>query len=96
MEHVTSTTDVNGVPDLAEQLLAFIADEVRLDPSSPVARDTDLLLTGQVDSLGVIEIVGWLERETGIEIDPIDIVLDNFQTVARMLDFVERVRTNAT
>lgn len=73
------------------ELLTFINSEVNLDPSVQVGSDTDLLLTGLVDSVGVVEIVGWLEDEVGVDIDPLDIVLANFQTVDRMLALVERL-----
>lgn len=82
---------------LESDLLEFINAEVRLDQSVAVVGDTDLLLTGLVDSVGVIEIVGWLEDETGIDVDPLEVVLANFQTVDRMIDLVNRVRrTTAT
>ena len=75
---------------LERDLIELIDTELSLDPSHPVERDTDLLLTGQVDSLGVVQIVAWLEERLGITIDPSDVVLDNFQTVAAMVDFAER------
>ncbi len=76
----------------ADLLLEFVNDEVRLDRSIAVTVDTDLLLTGLVDSVGVIEIVSWLEDEYDVEIDPLDVVLSNFQTVDRMLALVARLR----
>lgn len=76
--------------ELAAALLALINTEVSLDPSEEVVADTDLLLTGLVDSLGVVQIVSWLEDRLGIEIDPSDVVLENFQTVELMLAFVAR------
>lgn len=79
--------------ELSDDLLAFINAEVNLDPSTPIAGETDLLLTGLVDSVGVIEIVGWLEEVAGVEIDPIDVVLDNFQTVDRMVALVRRLKS---
>ncbi len=77
------------------ELLAFINDDVNLDPSVEIVGDTDLLLTGLVDSVGVIEVVGWLEDEVGVEIDPTDVVLANFQTVDAMVALVERLRNGA-
>lgn len=74
-------------------LLALINDELSLDPALPVETDTDLLLTGQVDSLGVVQIVAWLEDRLEIEIDPADVVLEHFQTVDAMIGYVGR-RTN--
>ncbi|MGI9643749.1 MAG: acyl carrier protein [Ilumatobacteraceae bacterium] len=56
----------------------------------PVEPETDLLLTGLVDSIGVIRIVTWLEDHLEIEIDPVDVVLDNFQTVNLIVEYAGR------
>lgn len=84
--------------DLRAQLCAFIDDSVSLDPDMPVAPDTDLLLTGLVDSLGVVQIVSWMEQELGIVVEPTDVVLEHFQTVDAMAAFVEgrRAQTDST
>jgi len=76
----------------AGELLLMINAEVSLDPSETITPGTDLLLTGLVDSLGVVQIVAWMEDRLGIEIEPVDVVLENFQTVDRMLAFVTRSR----
>ncbi len=73
--------------EFVKSLTAFIADEVaHLD--EPIDESTDLLLTGQVDSLGVVRIVLWMESELGIEVDPLDVVLENFQTVGQMAEYL--------
>ncbi len=76
--------------ELRHELLQLLNEEITLDPSQPIGGDTDLLLTGLVDSLGVVEIVGWMEDRLGIEIDPVDVVLENFRTVDAMLAYAER------
>lgn len=76
---------------LQQELLAFINADVSLDPSVTIVADTDLLLSALVDSLGVVEIVGWLQDHTGVTIDPLDVVLENFQTVDLMAALVERL-----
>lgn len=81
---------------MRDALLSFINADVSLDPSTTVVGDTDLLLTGLVDSLGVIEIVGWLQDEAGVDVDPLDVVLDNFQTVDRMVALVDRMQSNGS
>ena len=68
-------------------LIEFIASDVALD-EEPITGDTDLLLTGLVDSLGVVVIVEWIETELGRTIDPADVVLENFQTVDAMMEFL--------
>ena len=80
--------------ELQTDLLAMINDEVSLDPSEPIVADTDLLLTGQVDSLGVMTVVDWLERRADVRIEPADIVIDHFQTVEKMLAFVSSLRAS--
>ena len=77
--------------DLKADLLHLINTELTLDPSVPIEGDTDLLLTGLVDSLGVVQIVAWLEEREALEIDPMDVVIENFQTVDLMVAFAERL-----
>ena len=70
-----------------DDLLTLLNDELSLDPSVPIERDTDLLLTGLIDSLGVIQVVSWIEDELGVSIDPTDVTLENFQTPGAMVRF---------
>jgi acyl carrier protein len=77
--------------DLAADLVAYIATDVAPDATglaAPLDVDTDLLLTGLVDSLGVVRIVHWLEERFDVEIDAADVTLDNFQTVGAMVRYV--------
>lgn len=75
-----------------DELLDFVNAEISLDPDQEAVGSTDLLLTGLVDSLGVVQIVGWIEDHLGLSIDPADVVLDNFQSVDQMVAYVERRR----
>ena len=77
---------------MAEALTTYIRDEVAM-VDGEIAPDTDLLLSGMVDSLGVIRITQWMEDELGIEVDPLDVTLDNFQTVAKMVAYVDKQRS---
>ena len=74
---------------LASALTSFIQDEIVVD-DTVVDAETDLLLTGAVDSLGVIRITHWIEETAGSEIDPGDVTLENFQTVAKMSAYLDR------
>lgn len=76
-----------GDASLSRDLIAMIGGEVSLDPTASIAADTDLLLSGLVDSLGVVQIVGWLEDRFGVQIDPVDIVLENFESVDAIVAF---------
>lgn len=72
----------------ADRIMAFIVDEVNPAAAGELGPDTDLLLTGLVDSLGVVRIVNWMEDELAVEVDPVDVTLENFQTVAAMAAYV--------
>jgi acyl carrier protein len=52
-------------------------------------RDTDdLLQSGIVDSMGVLDIVGFLDEHFGIAVEDEDLTPDNFHTVERIVAFV--------
>lgn len=73
---------------LSEQLTAFIQEEIVLD-DVVVTGDFDLLMSGAVDSLGIIRITHWMEETLGVVVDPGDVTLDNFQTVDKMTAYLD-------
>ncbi len=89
--NATSQVSAAGEPvtgsAFADRLTAFIQGAVIAD-DEVIGNDTDLLLTGLVDSLGVVMIVEWIEAELSVTIDPADVVLEHFQTIDAMLGFV--------
>lgn len=68
-------------------LLAFIEDEVSAIDDSLDA-SSDLLLTGAVDSMGIVLVVQWIEDRLGISIDPADVVLEHFISVEAMAGYL--------
>lgn len=79
--------------DLLAKLTKWIATEVALDPAVLIDVDTELLVSGLVDSLGVVQIVSWLEEQLELHIDPVDVVFENFETPAAISDFAERLQS---
>lgn len=73
-------------------LLAKMASDLVADSTVQIAADTELLMSGIVDSLGVINLVTWIEDQAGIEIDPGDVVIENFETPNAIVAFVESIR----
>ncbi|MDX2382309.1 MAG: acyl carrier protein [Acidimicrobiia bacterium] len=81
--------DAQTVDDsFGDRLTEHISMHVALDGNVTIERETNLLLTGLVDSLGVMMIIEWIESDLGISINAGDVVLENFLTVEAMLDFV--------
>ena len=81
------TTSSIDTDTLARDLVAFIDEEVSAG-FEPVEIETDLMMTGLVDSLGVVLIVDWLEARLAVQIDPADVVLENFISVEAMIAYV--------
>ncbi len=86
----SAATD-NPSTGLSEGILELLNEELSLDPSVIIDEETDLLLTGLVDSLGVIQVVAWIEDELNVSIDPVDVTLENFQSAGRMIRFASRL-----
>lgn len=89
MTDPTTTTPMGQTSDFADRLAQFIASDVATGPE-PVEVDTDLVMTGLVDSLGVVLIVEWIERQLDIRIDPADVVIEHFESVAAMVAYLSR------
>lgn len=72
---------------LADDLVGFIATDVALGAGFLDA-DTDLVMTGLIDSLGVMMVVEWLERRLSIVVDPNDVVIEHFASVTAIVDYL--------
>lgn len=59
----------------------------RLNLSVPSV-NTNLLVTGALDSLSFVNLLVELERRYGIQVSFEDLELQNFQTIATIADFV--------
>lgn len=68
-------------------LLKKISDDLAVDRSDELSETTELLMSGIIDSLGVIDLVTWLETQLHVEIDPGDVVIENFETPAAIMTF---------
>lgn len=76
-----------SVDTLSTDLLSFVNDDVSTG-DEPASAGTDLLMSGLVDSLGVVRIVDWLEARLDIEIDPSDVVLEHFVSVDAIIAYL--------
>jgi acyl carrier protein len=72
------------------QLKSFITKQFPLARKRNVGIDDRLLGEGIIDSLGVLDIVGYLETEFRISIADDDLTPENFETIGRLTAFVER------
>ncbi|CAO3439387.1 acyl carrier protein [Azospirillum doebereinerae] len=57
--------------------------------------DEDIFESGFTNSLFAMQLVDFVERQFGIEVDAEDLLIDNFRTVARVAALVERKTARA-
>jgi acyl carrier protein len=74
--------------ELNERIKHFIATEMVGQAQLQIGDDEDLLLSGLVDSLGVVRLIAFLEDETGVSIPPGEITIENFGTVSAMVGYL--------
>lgn len=67
--------------DSFQRIRRFIEEELVLDGDGASVDDETPLLRGLIDSLGLMQLVTYLEEEFGIEIDDTEVVPDHFRTV---------------
>lgn len=81
--------------ELRNQIRGFIVENFLFGDAEPLSDDDlSLLDNGIVDSVGVMEMVAWLEQNHGLKIADQELVPENFDSVARLVRFVERKKKN--
>jgi acyl carrier protein len=76
--------------DVKGMIRSFVEQNFYVAEGERLADDVSLIRTGIVDSTGVLEIIGFLETEFGIEVEDRDAVPGNLDSIARIAAFVAR------
>ena len=83
LESVHETVATQWATELIPQLTDYIAI-----PALSPAFDPDWEANGHIEA-AVTQIVSWLEERLGLQIDPVDVVFENFETPAKICEFAE-------
>ena len=74
-------------------LKTFIEENLVRDKSSgPVTADESLLQRGVLDSLGLMNLIAFIEEKTGVRIADDDVMLENFETINAIVATIDRAR----
>lgn len=68
----------------------FILQHFPLSQKQEFTDDASLLESGIVDSIGILEIVSYLEQEFEIQVSDDDLLPENFGSIAGIAAFVKR------
>ena len=77
----------------AERIEALIVDFIRHelvgDESEEIDLDENLLISGLVDSVGIVRLIAHLKESLAVTVPPTDLVPDNFRTVRIMTAYLQ-------
>lgn len=77
-----------------QTLTQFITQELLDEPDgAELAPDDNLLLSGLIDSLGVMRLVNFIEETFQVEVQPEDVTIENFRTINVIADYLQRRST---
>jgi len=82
------------VDEMTARICEFVREEILLDDSQTLDADTPLL-GGVMDSLGLLQLVAFLEEQYEVEIDDADMVAEHFRTPGEIARFVQSKQTAA-
>jgi acyl carrier protein len=78
------------------RIRAFLVQSFGFLGATPdLGGDVDLLQQGILDSTGVLEVVMFLEKDLGVNVDDAELVPENFGSINRLVGFVERKQRSA-
>ncbi len=77
----------DSIKDFIAKNLLFAEDHF------PYADDVSFLQEGIIDSLGVMELVTFVQSAYQIAVDPSEVTPDNFDSVIKLASFVRRKQT---
>ena len=68
--------------DIAERVRGFIAEELLYDADASSLSEDAPLLGGTLDSLGLMQLIAFIEEEFDVTIDDAEVTREHFSTVA--------------
>lgn len=74
---------------ISEQLKAHIAEEFMAgSPSGELGETTRLIDEEIIDSLGIFLLVQFIQDKFGVDIEPEEVTIENFETIAAITELV--------
>ncbi|MGQ0793014.1 MAG: acyl carrier protein [Deltaproteobacteria bacterium] len=72
------------------QIKLFILKNFPLAKGISITDEQSLLDTGVIDSVGILEIVNFVQEEFGVMVEDEELVPENFQSILSIAGFVEK------
>ena len=82
--------DQTTTDSIEQRIHGFLLEKFPLARKSGVNKDTALLEKGILDSLGILDVVSFLENEFSLVVSDEELVPENFQSLGTLTTFVLR------
>jgi acyl carrier protein len=70
-----------------DQIIAYLKEQLQFD--GELDADSKLFSNGAMDSVAMMQLITFIESTARIEVQPQDVTLDNFDTVAGIVRYAE-------
>ena len=75
---------------MKEKIIQYIQDELIEDEEElELTSDEDLLSSGLLDSLSVMRLITYVEKEFEVSVPPADMTIENFITVDALSEYIQ-------
>ncbi|SHJ37789.1 acyl carrier protein [Pseudozobellia thermophila] len=81
---------------MKDKIAQFIIEHLANETLATIDGNEDLLGNGIIDSLGMMQLINYIENEAGIQIPPQDMVLENFMTIENMMAYITSSKEHKT
>jgi len=78
----------------SESLFTFIDQKLGVERST-IDETTLIFSSGMVDSFSLVSLITFIEKEGGFRVNPMDVNLENMDSVERILAYAERKQATA-
>ena len=70
-----------------EKIISYIKNEITSEPTLKITTNDNLLDTGIVDSMGMMKLILFLEKQFKKRVPSEDMTLENFETVEKIAKY---------
>lgn len=77
------------MPLTRDDLIQFMDNELGVD-TSDIDNDTALFSSGIIDSFALVTLITYIEKHCEFRVNPVDVNLDNMDSIDRILSYVDR------
>ena len=78
---------------MKEKIATYIIEElINSQEALNLSYDDDLLNEGLLDSLSIMKLISYLEKEFEVSVAPSDMTIENFITIDAISDYLERIK----